>query len=190
VVDGVLLDWATDTASTQVATGTATLGYFAYDGANFDFAYQGGYTAATANQDVLFYVGDGQASGGTNAVIMGTAPAGATLPGGFDARYAIVVKTSTGTGTLYTYNGTSWDTGAALPAAQVAQAGSAVEVQVPYGTLGSITTPTVLGIFATSVGQATPVTADWWPTGAGNLPYVHYYMDNINSCLAPNSVIH
>jgi len=193
VVDGVLADWAADAASTSIGSGAGGTGYFAYDGANFDFAYQGTYTAATANQTVLFYVGDAQASGGTNTVITGTAPAGTTLPAGFDAKYAIGLNTATGAGTLYAYNTTvanAWNAGTALPASQIAQAGSAVEVQVPYATLGSITTPTVLGVFATAVGQAAPMTGDWWPNGAGGLPYVHYYMDNINSCLAPNSTVH
>jgi hypothetical protein len=192
VVDGVLADWVGDAASTSVASSGANTGYFAYDGANFDFAYQGAYTAATANQAVLFYVGDAQTSGGTNTVITGTAPAGTTLPGGFDARYAIGLNTATGVGTLYAYNTTvanAWNAGTALPMTQIMQAGNAVEVQVPYATLGSITTPTVLGVFVTGVGQAGVATGDFWPNG-GALAYVHYYNDNINSCLVPNGTIH
>jgi len=167
------------------------LGYFAYDGANFDFAYQGGYTAATANQAVLFYVGDGQASGGTNTLVPGTAVAGTTLAAGFDAKYAIGLNTATGAGTLYAYNTTvanAWNAGTPLAAAQIMQAGNAVEVQVPYATLGSITTPTVLGAFVTNVGQAAPAAGDWWPNVAGGA-YGHFYNDNINSCLAPNSTV-
>jgi len=199
VVDGVLTDWATDTASTQSATdldqtaANAKLGYFAYDGANFDFAYQGTYTAATVNQAVIFYVGDGQASGGTNSTVTGFAPVGQTLPAAFNARYAIAVNTATGVGTLYTFSGAAWNAGAALPAAEVAQAGGAgagaVEVQVPYATLGSITTPTVLGAFTTGVGQAAPATGDWFPFVAATA-YTNYYADNIASCLAPNATIH
>jgi len=189
VVDGVLTDWAADAAGTSIGAGVAgNKGYFAYDGANFDFAYQGNYTAATANQDVLIYVGDGKASGGTNTVVMGTAPAGATLPAGFDGRFAIAVNTATGAGTLYTFSGTAWNAGVALPASQVAETGNAVEVQIPYATLGSITTPTVLGAFATGVGQAGTATGDWWPNVAGT-PYTNYYIDNVNSCLPPNATI-
>jgi len=193
VIDGVLTDWATDTASTQTATNLGNLGYFAYDGANFDFAYQGAYTAATANQAVIFYVGDGQASGGTNSTVTGFAPAGQALPAGFDAKYAIAVNTATGAGTLYTFSGAAWNAGTALPAAEVGQAGGAgtgsVEVQVPYATLGSIMTPTVLGVFTTGVGQAAPATGDWYPKVAATA-YTNYYMDNVASCLAPNATIH
>jgi len=142
---------------------------------------------------VIFYVGDGQASGGTNSTVTGFAPAGQALPAGFDAKYAIAVNTATGAGTLYTFSGAAWNAGTALPAAEVGQAGGAgtgsVEVQVPYATLGSIMTPTVLGVFTTGVGQAAPATGDWYPKVAATA-YTNYYMDNVASCLAPNATIH
>jgi hypothetical protein len=224
IIDGSLADWqATATAAATAAatfqtTGAIvganyvqpfvpTAGYFAYDSANYYFAYQGN-TAPLATTYVTVYVGDGGTTGGTTTPIptdlcvLGPGAGTPVLPTGINAKYAFTWPTDNSAApTTYVYNsGTAtWVATAFTVTVGYGAAGSKnVEFSVPAASVGSITTPTVAGALVTFHGQtncsaANPVaTTDTWPqttTIANKASFGFIYKDNKASCQVPNTSI-